>query len=91
MEVKINATPVDSEKSKKYGKFDEWEINSAVRTIMEAEEIKADAEKMKYVGPLLKDKCKQMKKAISSIDDIRAARADMMGEELDEDSENESY
>lgn len=72
MEVKINATPVDEKAEKKFGKFDEWEINSAVRTIIEAEEIKADAEKMKYVGPLLKEKVAGMKRAISSIADLRA-------------------
>jgi len=70
----MEAKPVtaDHEKEeKKYGKFDEWEISSAVRTIVEAEEIKADAEKMKYVLPLLKDKAEGMKKAIMSLDDLR--------------------
>jgi hypothetical protein len=71
MEVKINATPVDAKEEKKYGKYDEWEINCAVRTIIEAEEIKADAEKMKYVMPLLKEKAEGMKKAISSLQDLR--------------------
>ena len=72
MEVKINATPIESDKDeKKYGKYDEWEINCAVRTIIEAEEIKADAEKMKYVGPMLEEKAAGLKKAITSIQDIR--------------------
>lgn len=71
MEVKINATPVDAKEEKKYGKYDEWEINSAVRTIMEAEEIKNDPEKMKYVKPLLQEKAQSMQKAINSIQDLR--------------------
>lgn len=85
MEVKIQATPIDEKSEKKYGKFDEWEINCAVRTIIEAEEIKADAEKMKYVAPLLKEKVQGMKRAISSIDDLRALAK---GEEMEYESED---
>ena len=76
MEVKIHAEPIKEgeEKEKKYGKFDEWEIESAARTLAEAEEIKANAEKMKYVKMCMEDKMGGMKKAlesVSSIDDIR--------------------
>jgi hypothetical protein len=58
-------------KPKKYGKYEDYEIESAVRTIVEAEEIKNDAEKMKYVKPLLSDKMQAMKKTISSIGELR--------------------
>lgn len=73
MKVEINATPVESEKDeeKKYGPYEEWEINCAVRTIIEAEEIKADEDKMKYVRPLLEKKAKGLTKAISSIADLK--------------------
>lgn len=76
MEVKIHAEPVESKEEKKeYGKFDKWEIESAARTLVEAEEIKADKEKMKYVKMCMGKKHMAEKKVIESIDDIRAARA----------------
>lgn len=72
MEVKIHAEPVKSEeKEKKYGKYDDWEIESAARTIIEAEEIKRDKEKMKAVGQCLKEKGEAYSSAITSLDDLR--------------------
>ena len=68
MEVKVE---VEKGEEKEYGKFDKWEIESAVRTICEAEEIKADPEKMKYVKPLLEKKVAGMKTVISSIAGLR--------------------
>jgi len=84
MEVKVMAEPVNAkeqEEKKEYGKYDKWEIESAARTLVEAEEIKADKEKMKYVAMCMKKKHMAEKKAIESIDDIRAARASMEMEE----------
>ena len=58
---------VKSEKEKKeFGKFDRWEIESAVRTIIEAEQIKLDKEKMKYVLPMLEEQKKALDKASSA-------------------------
>lgn len=58
---------VKAEKEKKeYGKFDRWEIESAVRTIIEAEQIKLDKEKMKYVLPLLEEQKKALDKAATA-------------------------
>lgn len=55
------------EKGKKeFGKFDRWEIESAVRTIIEAEQIKLDKEKMKYVLPMLEEQKKALDKASSA-------------------------
>lgn len=55
---------VKAEKEKKkFGKFDRWEIESAVRTIIEAEQIKLDKEKMKYVLPMLEEQ----KKALDNV------------------------
>lgn len=68
--------------SKKYGKFEDYEIESAARTLREAEEIKADSEKMKYVEKCLKKEVVAAKKAYKSIDDMRAEY-----KEMDEESE----
>lgn len=88
MEVKIHAEPVNAKEEKKeYGKFDKWEIESAARTLVEAEEIKADKEKMKYVKMCMTKKHAAEKKAIESIDDLRALSK---GEEPDEELEYES-
>lgn len=58
---------VKAEKEKKeYGKFDRWEIESAVRTIIEAEQIKLDNEKMKYVLPMLEKQKKALDKAATA-------------------------
>lgn len=64
-------------KKSKYGKFDEYDIKNAARTITEAEEIKADEEKMKHVAECLKEKAEASKKAVNSIQDIRDAASEM--------------
>ena len=76
--------PTSVESKKKYGKYEDYEIESAVRTIVEAEEIKADSEKMKYVAPLLKTKSAAMAKTITSLKDLKAAR-----QELEDDNSAE--
>lgn len=89
MEVKTHAEPVNAKEEKKeYGKFEKWEIESAARTLVEAEEIKADPEKMKYVKMCMKKKYGAAKKAIESIDDLKSLRAEMHEEEM-EDKEME--
>jgi hypothetical protein len=52
--------------TKRGKKPDKWEIESWTRTIIEAQEIMCDPEKMKYV----KSELKMKKKAFKSIDDI---------------------
>lgn len=42
--------------NKKYGKYDEWDIKRFADVLSEAEEIKNDKEKMKYVYPILQQK-----------------------------------
>lgn len=60
---------VKAEKEKnEYGKFDRWEIESAVRTIIEAEQIKLDKEKMKYVLPMLEKQKKALDKVATAAD-----------------------
>lgn len=58
------------EKSK-YGKYDEWEIRDAADTLIRAEQIKGDAEKMKQVKKCLDEKEKDTEKAITSIQGIK--------------------
>lgn len=72
MEVKIHAEPIKGKEEKKeYGKYDKWEIESAARCLVEAEEIKADKEKMKYVAQCLEKQHGAAKKAVESIEDLR--------------------
>jgi hypothetical protein len=71
-------------KQKKYGKFDEWEIKCAVDTLQQAEEIKADAEKMKHVGPLLQKKVTTLQKTITSLQDLRDLRNKKSSEDEEE-------
>lgn len=80
-------------KSEKMGEWDKWQIESWARSIMEAEEVKADPEKMKYVLPMLKDKVKgfeAVKKSISSIEDLRKVAKEESSEEMEEEMEDES-
>lgn len=44
-------------------KYDEWEIKNAVRTLVEAEEIKNNAELMAFVAPELEKQAKAVKSA----------------------------
>lgn len=53
---------------KEYGKYDRWEIEGAVRTIIEAEQIKLDAEKMKYVLPELEKQKSAIDRASSVVE-----------------------
>ena len=69
--MKVEIETEKEEKEKKYGDFDDWEIESAARTLMEAEEIKRDKEKMKYVGQCLKAKGEAYSAAINSLDDLK--------------------
>lgn len=53
------------------GKYYDHDISHAARTLIEAEEIKADSEKMKYVSKCVMEDLASAKKAVSSIQDIR--------------------
>lgn len=69
---------------KKYGKYEDYEIESAARTLEEAEEIKADEEKLKYVQKCMKEKLSAKKKAYKSISDMREDYKKMPSEDEDE-------
>ena len=68
MEIEISS---GKSKDKKYGKYEKYEIEHAADTLMNAEKIKADKEKMKYVAQCMKEKAKNMKKVIASVQDLR--------------------
>ena len=83
MEMKVCGEEVEKEDSK-YGKFKEYEIKDAARTIIEAEEIKKDKEKMKYVKICLENKSEAASNAIKTIADIRKAADDMPNDDDDD-------
>lgn len=74
MKIEIVGGESEDSEEKEYGKFDKYEIECAVDTLLRAEEIKADAEKMAYIKPLLEKKVSSMKKTISSISELKAVR-----------------
>ncbi len=72
----------------KYGKYQDYEIESAADTLMKAKEIQEDGEKMKHVKTHMEKKMKNTKKAlseISSIDDLKAIRKEKMEESSSDD------
>lgn len=69
-------------------KIDKYEVESAVRTLLEAEKIKANKELMKLVAPEIEKQHKAMTK-ISSIAQLRA-RANKMSDDDDVDDEPEA-
>lgn len=78
MEVKIEVEKEESEGPKK------WEIEGWARTIIEAEQIKADAEKMALVKPELEKMAGAAKGAIKSIKGLKA-KANKLAMEEDEE------
>ena len=62
----MRETSEPKKEKKEFGKFDRWEIESAARTLIEAEQIKLDKEKMKYVLPLLEEQKQALDKASSA-------------------------
>jgi hypothetical protein len=76
-EVANNAAP----KAEKAKKIEEYEIDDAVRTLLQAEEIKQKPELMKLVSKKLQAK----KKAINSLADLQKINAKMPGEDEEEE------
>lgn len=71
VEVEVEMEDSKDKKKSKYGKFDEWKVEDAARTLMEAEKIKSDKELMKYVSQCMREKADHMDKAITSLDDLK--------------------
>lgn len=92
MKVTIDAQPAEAEETeKKYGKFDKWEIECAVDTLLRAEEIRADKEKMVYIAPMIKEKADKMMKAakaVGSIEELKAVRQQKAMAEMEEEYED---
>jgi hypothetical protein len=66
---------------KKYGKYENYEIERIADAMTEVEECKKDEQKMKYVLKCLKDKQSSAKNAVKSIKDIRKAYSEAKEEE----------
>lgn len=78
------------EEKKMYGKYEKWEVESWANTIVEAEQIKANPEKMKYVAQCLGKKQTATKRAIESIEDLRSlAKAEKESDSYEEYDESE--
>lgn len=77
MKNKLESTKEVKMPEGKYGKFQDYEIESASDTLMKAKEIQSDAEKMKYIKTHLEAKAKHIKDTsdeINSIDDLKQIR-----------------
>lgn len=81
MEIEIST---EKKEPSKYGKYSEWEVECAARTLQEAEEIKSKPELVKFVKDFLGKKIVKTKKAIESLDDLRALAK---GSEMEESEE----
>lgn len=71
MDMELAGKDCKDDKYGQKGKYYDHDISHAARTIVEAEEIKNDPEKMKYVSKCVKADLATAKKAVSSIQDIR--------------------
>lgn len=60
-------------------KYEDYEVKSWADTLMQAEEIKADPEKMKLLHPHLEKKSK----AIKSLDDLRSKAKQVAADEME--------
>jgi hypothetical protein len=87
VEIEVESEGLKS-KPKKYGKYDEYEIENAMRTLMDAEKIKADKEKMKYVKQCMAEQKGHIESTIGSMDDLKAAREKAYEDEESEESES---
>lgn len=66
---------VEAKKEKKeFGKYDRWEIENAAETLIRAEQIKLDKDKMKYVLPILEKQKKALDQASSAAEILYGKR-----------------
>ena len=70
-------------------KYDKWELEDCANCIVRAEEIKADAEKMKAIKPILEKKMKGYKSAISSLAELKEYAQNKPDDSESEDTEAE--
>lgn len=76
------------EEKKKYGKFENYEIEHLADKMIAIEKCKEDKEKMGYVLEALKEKQDSAKKVISSIEDLKKAHQGL-SEKEEEDGDGE--
>lgn len=79
MEVKVEIEKGEGKEKEP----EKWEIDCWVRTVLEAEEIKADPKKAGLVKAALEDKAKAMGKAKMSLEKIKKLAADAPLDEED--------
>jgi F0F1-type ATP synthase beta subunit len=60
VEVKVYGQVVDEKEEKKEKEYDDWEIESKIRTLQEAELIKADTKLMAILAPHLEKNIKSL-------------------------------
>lgn len=84
MELEIKAKQQDKKK-----KYDDWEVEGFARTLMEAEEIKADPEKLKLAKAVVEKKHAAVMGLKVTLDDMKKKGADMPMEEEYEGREDE--
>ena len=83
--MKQPAMVVKTEETKSKEKYDEYEVKSAVDTLLRAEEIKDNKDLMKLVNVELGKKGKALNK-ITSLDALREVAAGESSDEVDEGS-----
>jgi hypothetical protein len=85
-------SPIEPKQEKEAGKiykstkFDDYEVENFARSLMEAEEIKADPEKLKLAKMCLDKKASAATNAKASLEDMMAEGAEM---EMEEEYEGE--
>lgn len=72
------------------GKYYDYQIKDAARTLTKAEEIKDDKEILKYVIKCVEEDSKKAKKAFSSIKEIREHAGRKRDEEEEEEKEEKA-
>ena len=82
----MDAVSVNEEK-KKYGKYENYEIDSIARDYIRVEECKKDEKKFAYVLECLEDQKKEKKSEITSIEGLLKAGESKRMEDKDEEKE----
>ena len=73
----MSSSPIAPESKDKKKKFEDYEIEGFARTLMDAEEIKANPEKLKLAQKIVCEKMKAIKKVHMSLEDMKQKGADM--------------
>jgi hypothetical protein len=80
IEISSEKESEGSETEMEYGPYDAEEIECAAKYLMEAEAVKKDKEKMKYVAQYMREKADKMTETINSLDDLKKIAKKKMAE-----------